>query len=84
MEDDMPKTITVRIEENIYDLFKKAADGERRTISNFIEYATLAYLTNDIFVSDEEMDEILSDKKLVTSIKAGKADYKKGKYKIVG
>ncbi|RPJ09235.1 MAG: CopG family transcriptional regulator [Spirochaetaceae bacterium] len=79
----MAKTITIRIEDNVYDLFKTAADGDRRTISNFIEYATLAYLTNDVYVSDEEMNEILNDKDLVNSIKSGKADYKKGKYKII-
>ncbi|MBN1184906.1 MAG: hypothetical protein JXB49_21655 [Bacteroidales bacterium] len=79
----MAKTITVRIEDNVYELFKTAADGERRTISNFIEYATLAYLTNDVYVSDEEMHEILKDKDFVKSIRSGKTDYKKGKYKII-
>jgi uncharacterized protein (DUF1778 family) len=80
---DMSKTITVRIEDDVYEIFKKAADGERRTISNFIEYAALAYLTNDISVSDEEMAEILADKNLVSDIKAGLSDIKTGKYKIV-
>ncbi|TGL46715.1 CopG family transcriptional regulator, partial [Leptospira wolffii] len=28
----MSKTITLRIEDPIYDIFKKAAEGERRTI----------------------------------------------------
>ncbi|MCR1795822.1 CopG family transcriptional regulator, partial [Leptospira sp. id769339] len=32
----MSKTITLRIEDPIYDIFKKAAEGERRTISNFV------------------------------------------------
>ena len=80
----MAKVITVRIDDNIYELFKKAAAGERRTISNFIEYAALAYLTNDIVVTDEEMDEILTDKKLINDLKSGMSDIKKGKYKIIG
>ena len=79
----MPKTITIRIDENTYDVFKKAADGERRTISNFIEYATLAYLTNEIYVTDEEMNEILTNKNLVAGLHTGLKDIEKGNYRIV-
>ena len=77
------KTITVRLENNIYNILKKAADGERRTISNFIENASLAYLTNEIYVSDYEMSEILKDSKLVTNIQKGLDEAKKRKYKVV-
>ncbi len=63
------KTITVRVDENVYNILKKAADGERRTISNFIENASLSYLTNEICVSDYEMAEIMKDAKLVSGIK---------------
>ena len=77
------KTITVRVDDNVYNLLKKAADGERRTISNFIENASLSYLTNEISVSDYEMAEIMKDAKLVSGIKKGLDDVKKGKYKIV-
>ena len=77
------KTITVRVDDNVYSVLKKAADGERRTISNFIENASLSYLTNEIYVSDYEMNEILKDKKLVSGIKKGLSDIKKGNYKIV-
>ena len=79
----MPKTITIRIDDNVYEVFKKAADGERRSISNFIECAALAYLTNDINVSDEEMDGILSDKALVGSIEKGLKNIREGKYKFI-
>lgn len=66
----------------IYQLFKKAANGERRSISNFIEYATLIYLTNDMYVSDKEMEEIINDKNLSKSLKKGLIDIKKGNYKF--
>jgi len=79
----MAKTITIRIDEDVYNIFKKAADGERRTISNFIEYAALAYVTNEMYVSDQEMDEILNNPTFVSSIKKGLEDIKKGSYKIV-
>ncbi|MEK6645605.1 MAG: CopG family transcriptional regulator [Candidatus Firestonebacteria bacterium] len=76
----MPKTITIRLEDSIYDIFKKAADGEKRSISNYIEYATLTYLTDDIYVSNEEMEEI---KHLTTSLRKGLKDAKEGRYTIV-
>jgi uncharacterized protein (DUF1778 family) len=77
------KTITIRVDETVYNLLKKAADGERRTISNFIENASLSYLTNEIYVSDDEMDQILNEPSLVRSLKKGMDEVKKGKYKIV-
>lgn len=77
------KTVTVRVDDNVYNLLKKAADGERRTISNFMENASLSYLTNELYVSDNEMDQILNDAQLVKSLKKGIAEAKKGKYKIV-
>jgi uncharacterized protein (DUF1778 family) len=77
------KTVTVRVDDNVYSLLKKAADGERRTISNFMENASLSYLTNELYVSDNEMDQILNDSQLVKSLKKGIGEAKKGKYKIV-
>jgi uncharacterized protein (DUF1778 family) len=77
------KTITIRVDETVYNLLKKAADGERRTISNFMENASLSYLTNEIYVSDDEMDQILNEPSLVKGLKKGIDEVKKGKYKIV-
>lgn len=79
----MSKTITLRIEDPIYNLFKQAAQSEKRTISNFVERATMQYLTNEFYVSDAEMEEILSDKQLVSSLKKGLRQAKQGKYKVV-
>ena len=47
----MAKTITVRVYNNIYSIFKKAADGQKITTSNYIEYATLNYAVNGATVS---------------------------------
>ena len=79
----MPKTITIRIEDDVYEIFKNTANDTRRSISNFVEYATLAYLTNEMHVSDEVMNEILNNAVLVKSIQKGLDDIKKGNYKIV-
>ena len=77
----MAKTITLRLDDNIYNTLKKAADGDRRTISNFIEYATINYILNNNVVDDNEMNEILLFEK---DMKKGLNDIKKGRYKIIG
>ncbi len=79
----MPKTITMRVDDETYKLIKTAADGDRRSISNFIEYATIAYLTEESFVNDDEMDEILNDSNLIKNITQGRKEIKQGKYRIV-
>jgi predicted transcriptional regulator len=78
----MAKTVTVRLDDKVYDLVRKAAEGERRSISNFLEYAALRYLTDEITVSDEEMEEILADKTMVDSIRQGLADADAGRYRV--
>jgi hypothetical protein len=79
----MQKTITLRVDDEVYRMFMKAAHGSRRTISNFLEFATLSYLTQDSFVSDREMDEILEDRDLIAHLKRGEKEIKAGRYKIV-
>jgi predicted transcriptional regulator len=77
----MAKTITVRLEDSVYQIFKRAADGQKRTISNYIEYATLNYTVNEIVVDDVEMNEILGFEK---DLKKGLADISSGRYKVIG
>jgi uncharacterized protein (DUF1778 family) len=77
------KTVTMRVEDSIYEMIKKAADGQKRNLSNFIEYATIQYLTSSQFVDNEEMDKITNDKELMKSLMDGLDDLKNGDYKIV-
>ena len=76
----MTKTITVRIDDSTYDIFKLAADGQKRTISNYLEYATLNYTMNETIVDDIEMNEIL---KYEEDIKKGLSDISAGRYRII-
>ena len=76
----MAKTITLRIDDNVYNTLKRAADGDRRTISNYIEYATINYVFNNNLVDDNEMKEIMFFEK---DINKGLDDIKKGRYKII-
>ena len=80
----MAKTITMRVDDDTYNLIKAAADGDRRTISNFIEYATIAFLNEESFVSENEMDEILNNENLLKSFKQGDKEIEEGKYSIIG
>jgi predicted transcriptional regulator len=76
----MAKTITLRVDDNVYNTLKRAAEGDRRTISNFIEYATVNYIFNSTTVDDAEMNEILLFEK---DLKKGLSDIKNGRYKII-
>ena len=79
----MAKTVTVRVDDTTYKRIKSAADSERRTISNFIEYATMAYVESSTFVDDQEMKDIASDKVLLKNLKKSMDDIKRGNYRIV-
>lgn len=79
----MSKTITLRVNDDVYQMIKTAADGQRRNLSNFIEFATLQYLTSATYVDDAEMELILNDAELVANLRHGLEDIKKGDYTVV-
>ena len=74
------KTVTMRVNENVYEMIRQAADGQKRNISNFVEFATLQYLTSSQYIDQAEMNDILSDKSLVENLNAGLQDVKNGDY----
>jgi len=77
------KTVTMRVDDSIYNMIKLAADGQKRNLSNFIEFATMQYLTSSQFVDNDEMQEIMDDKVLVQNLMNGLDDLKNGDYIIV-
>jgi uncharacterized protein (DUF1778 family) len=77
------KTVTMRVDDSVYDMIKLAAEGQKRNLSNFIEFATIQYLTSSQFVENDEMAEIMNDKELVKNLMDGLEDFKKGDYTIV-
>ena len=54
-----------------------------RNISNFIEFATMQYLTSSQYVDNSEMAEILSDTSLVETLKQGLEEIKNNEFTIV-
>ena len=77
------KTLTMRVDDSVYKIIKSAAEGQKRNIANFIEFATLQYLTSSQYVDNDEMNEILSDKSLVKNLRSGLKDLKSGDYEII-
>ena len=80
----MAKTITLRVNDDFYEMIKSAAKGERRSISSLLEYSALFYINNSSYVSASEMKEILEDEELVNSLKLGIEEIEQGNYEIIG
>lgn len=77
------KTVTMRVDDSIYNIIQLAAQGQKRNISNFIEFATMQYLTSAQYVDNSEMAEILNDASLVENLKQGLEDIKNNEFTIV-
>jgi hypothetical protein len=73
----MPKTVTLRIDDKLLDRFKHHAEMENRSISNFIETATLRYIEDVELVDDFEMSEIMNNENLLKRLKKGSEDARK-------
>ena len=72
----MSKTVTLRLSDEEYFLFSKAAESVKRPISNLINYLAQQKLEEDLFVDQIEMDEIMGNENLVKSLKQGTRDAK--------
>ena len=70
----MSKTVTLRLNNSLYEVFKKLAEEENRSISNFIETATIKYIEEIENVDEFEMNEIRNNKSLNESIRKGLKD----------
>ncbi len=73
----MPKTITLRVADEVYGRLAAAAKAERRPLANLIETLALRKLDEDIFADPIEMDEILADPELARRLERGTAQAKK-------
>jgi len=79
----MSKTITLRLKDEIYNIFLETAKAENRSISNLIETAALNKICEQQFVDDLEMAEILSNQDLLRRIKEGSNEAKSLKGRFV-
>ena len=74
----MSKTVTLRLDENIYQLFLMLAKRDNRPLSNFIETAALRFVESKELVDEFEMNEIHTNRDLNQSLKRALRDVKAG------
>jgi predicted transcriptional regulator len=77
------KTVTMRVDDITWRMISAAAEGQRRSLSNFLEFAVLQYLSSVQYVDDEEMEEVMRDKELVRHLQQGMYELKRGEYTLV-
>lgn len=75
----MSKTITMRLDDEAYRLFRTYADRDNRPLSNFIETAAKRFITENELVDTYEMAEIRGNVTLNASLKRGIKDAKSGR-----
>ena len=79
----MSRIVTIRLKNNIYEMFRKLAEDDNRTLSNFIETSVLRFIENSGYLDEYEMAEINTNKSLNQSIKRGLQDAKLKKSRFV-
>ena len=72
----MSKTVTLRMDEKVYNRFRGLAQHDNRPLSNFIETAALRFVEEHECVDEFEMAEIGDNASLNHSLKAGLRDAK--------
>lgn len=72
----MSKTVTLRMDERVYNRFLGLAQHDNRPLSNFIETAALRFVEEHEYIDEFEMAEITGNTSLNRSIKAGLRDAK--------
>lgn len=79
----MTHTVSIRMEKNLYQSISKVAKANKRSISNYIEYAMERFVLEESFVSDEEMAEILSHKDFAANAKTARKQIKSKEVRFV-
>ncbi len=70
----MSKTVTLRLSDDDYQLFRHWAESDNRPLSNFIETATKRFIEESELADEPEMAEIRGNPALNRSIRRGQAD----------
>jgi predicted transcriptional regulator len=72
----MPKTITLRLKDEVYEILLEVAKAENRPLSNLIETAAVSKVYEQQFTDDAELAEIVENEELMKRITAGSSDAK--------
>ena len=79
----MSKTLTLRMDEETYQVFRAAAQADRRSIANLILSSALDRIRDQQFVDDYEMAEIQSNEELMKRLRKGSRDARQGRGRFV-
>ncbi len=80
----MPKTITLRLSDEVYEKFNRAAAEDNRSIANLVETLALKKLDEENLADDFEMQEIFSNAELLKRLEKGHSDAMRKKGRMVG
>ena len=75
----MSRDIHIRVNDEVYEKLKKAAEGQQRSIPTYMEYAALSHLNDDV----QKADDITSLEQLAKSLKEEIRGKRKTSYKVV-
>jgi len=79
----MSKTITLRLSDEKYKMYKLIAERDNRPISNFIDTAVNKFIEMNELVDEFEMEEIQNNVELIKSLEQGLKDIKNKKGRFV-
>ena len=77
------RTVTLRLDEEVYRELREAAEAENRPLSNLIETAALGRIREQQFASDGELAEILGNERLLARLRRGSRQAKRGQGRFV-
>jgi predicted transcriptional regulator len=80
----MPRTVTLRLKDSVYNLLRRLAEQDNRTLANFIETCSLRYIQEHEYADEYEMVETRRDEELNKSLKRGLKDAKAKNGRFVG
>jgi len=72
----MSKSVTLRLNDDLYQLLCTFASSENRTLSNFIQTAVLRQIEQNQFADEFEMAEIRDNRELNSSLNRALEDAK--------
>ena len=79
----MPKTITLRLNDEVYARFRRIAESENRPLANLIETAALRHLDESFWADDEEVAEIQRNAPLVKKLAKASREARERKGRFV-
>lgn len=80
----MPKSVTIRLDDEAFKKFHEIANIEHRSIPNLIETLALKKLNEELFTDTFETTEILSNKPLLGKLRKGHQQAQQKKGRLVG